>query len=143
MDARTIPIASVLSQLSAQRASAARTATVVAETMHAIHVALAPIIGDQGMSALYRRSLFLTTRDVPWAGSPQSETGASDGYAALQSALSQQNATEALRVAESLFSNLYTILVSLIGVALTQRLLHPMFDILPNGNPVQENTHEQ
>ncbi|MET0807604.1 MAG: hypothetical protein ABWX93_02480 [Pseudoxanthomonas sp.] len=40
-------------------AGADRIAAVVAANMHAIHLALAPIIGDRGVSALYRRALAL------------------------------------------------------------------------------------
>lgn len=142
MDARSNTIASALSQLVAEGAGADRIAAVVAEKMHAIHSALAPIIGDQGVSALYRRCLFLVVQDATRAAPFYSSAGGSDDYAALQSALTHQQPAEALKIAEALFANLYRILVSLIGVALTERLLYPMFDTSPNGNAVQENPHE-
>lgn len=142
MDANSNTIASALSHLAAQGASPERIAVVVAGKMHAIHSALAPIIGDQGVSALYRRCLFLVVQDATRAAPFFSSTGGSDDYAALQSALTQQQAAEALKIAKALFANLYRILVSLIGVALTERLLYPMFDTPPNGNAVQEIPHE-
>ena len=94
------------------------------------------------MSALYRRCLFLVFQDATRAAPFYSSAGGSDDYAALQSALTQQPAAEALRIAETLFANLHRILVSLIGAALTERLLHPMYDTSPNGTAVQENPHE-
>ena len=142
MDAKPDSIASALSRLAADGAGADRIAAVVAGKMHAVHSALAPIIGDQGVSALYRRCLFLVVQDATRADPFYSSAGGSEDYAALQSALTQQQAAEALKIAEALFAHLYRILVSLIGVALTKRLLYPMFDTSPNGNAVQENPHE-
>ena len=59
IEARSDAIASVLSELALDDAGADRIAAVVAANMHAIHLALAPIIGDRGVSALYRRALAL------------------------------------------------------------------------------------
>ena len=97
MDPKPATIASVLSQLATDAAPADRIAAVAAERMHAIHLALAPIIGERGVSALYRRSLLLAARDTSWAGFPQASAEAGDDYSALQSAIAQQ--TDALRSA--------------------------------------------
>lgn len=142
MDAESNTIASALSRLATNKAGADRVAALAAEKMHAIHLALAPIIGDRGVSALYRRSLFLISRDAPWANALHDEDSAGNDYATLQSAITQQSADDALRITEALFTTLYTVLVSLIGAALTERLLHPMFDTSSNGRAVQETPHE-
>jgi len=142
MEVRSGSIASVLAQLASDDAGADRIAAAVAENMHAIHLALAPIIGDRGVSALYRRSLLLAARDVPGAPSFHAAADADNDYATLQSALAQQAAADAAVIAQALFSHLYTILASLIGAALTERLLHPMFDTSANGHAVQELPHE-
>jgi hypothetical protein len=142
MDAKSDTIASTLSRLAVNEANADLVAAVAAEKMHAIHLALAPIIGDRGVSALYRRSLFLISRDASWADALHGEDSAGDDYAALQSAIAQQPAGDALRITEALFTTLYTVLVSLIGAALTERLLHPMFDTSSNGQAAQETPHE-
>jgi hypothetical protein len=142
MDANPDTIASALSQLAANGAGADRVAALAAEKMRAIHLALAPIIGDRGVSALYRRSLFLIARHAAWASLLHDDEGTSNDYAALQSAIAQQPSSDALKVTEALFETLYTVLVSLIGAALTERLLHPMFDTSSNGHAVQETPHE-
>lgn len=142
MDAKSHSIASVLSRLGTEGAGAARIASVAAEKMHAIHLALAPVIGDKGVLALYRRSLFLISRDVPCAASFYREAHESNHYATLQATIAEKSASDALCIAEALFENIHAVLVSLIGAALTERLLHPMFDTSPNGNAVQEAPHE-
>lgn len=142
VDANSDTIASALSQLAASGAGADRVAALAAEKMHAIHLVLAPIIGNRGVSALYRRSLFLIARDASWASFLQGEEGANNDYAALQSAIAQQPSSDALKITEALFTTLYTVLVSLIGAELTERLLHPMFDSSSNGDAVQETPHE-
>lgn len=142
MESKPATIAFVLSQLAAEAARADRIAAVAAERMHAIHQALAPIIGERGVSALYRRSLLLAARSTSWEGFAQGPAEAGDDYSALQSAIGQQSDALALDIAQALFSHLYTVLVSLIGAALTQRLLHPMFDPSANGQAVQETPHE-
>lgn len=142
MEAKSDTIASALSRLATNEAGADRVAAVAAEKMRAIHLALAPVIGDQGVSALYRRCLFLISRDASWAEALDGEDGAGSDYATLQLAIAQQSAGEALRVTEALFTTLHTVLVSLIGVALTERLLHPMFETSSNGHAVQETPHE-
>lgn len=142
MEAKPDTIASALSRLAAEGAGADRIAAVVAEKMHALHLALAPIIGDRGVSALYRRSLFLISQDASWADSLHGEDSAGNDYATLQSAIAQQPAGDALRIAEALFTTLHAVLVSLIGAALTERLLHPMFDPTASGHAVQETPHE-
>ncbi|NDK38467.1 hypothetical protein DT603_06375 [Pseudoxanthomonas gei] len=111
--------------------------------MHAVHLALAPIIGDRGVSALYRRSLLLAAREVAGAEGFHRTADASDDYATLQSALAQQSGADAATLGQALFRHLYIILASLIGEALTGRLLQPMFDTSSNGHAVQELPNEQ
>lgn len=135
-------IASALSRLTADEAGADRFAALAAEKMHAIHLALAPIIGERGVSALYRRSLFLIGQDTPWINELYGQADAGTDYATLQSAVARQPAADALRITGRLFTTLYSVLVSLIGAALAERLLHPMFEPSPNGHAVQEIPHE-
>lgn len=142
MDTNPDTIAAALSRLAANGAGADRVAALAAEKMRAIHSALAPIIGDRGVSALYRRSLFLVARHASWADFLHAEADASSDYAALQSAIAQQPSSDAFKVTEAFFETLYTVLVSLIGTELTERLLHPMFNTSPNGHAVQETPHE-
>lgn len=142
MDTNPGTIAAALSRLAANGADADRVAALAAEKMRAIHFALAPIIGDRGVSALYRRSLFLIARRASWADLLHDEDSASSDYAALQSAIAQQPSSDAFKVTEAFFETLYAVLVSLIGTELTERLLHPMFDTSSNGHAVQETPHE-
>ena len=142
MDAKSATIASAISQLATDGAGADRVAAFAAESMHAIHLALTPIIGDRGVAALYRRSLLLTGRDAPWVCSSYGDSGTCNDYATLQAAMAQQPAADALRIAQALFDNLYSILATLIGAALTERLLYPMFDTSAIGDAVQEHPNE-
>ncbi|MCR6700302.1 MAG: hypothetical protein NVV68_03650 [Dokdonella sp.] len=142
MDAHSNSIASVLTQLKKDSADAVRVAVVVVEKMQAIHAALAPVIGDRGVSALYRRSLFLMGREAAWAQSLYAQGEIAGDYTSLRSAISGQTDAEALSSAEAIFSNIFDVLVDLIGTALTERLLQPIYHTPPAGTPSRKISHD-
>ena len=90
---------------------------------------LAPFIGDQGVFLLYRRSLHLSRPNHPMLA-PLSEIAQTPvGYAdfsGLKSALERGAPATAEEASRALFSTFTGLLNSLIGEALTTRLLAPV-----------------
>ena len=114
------------------------TASVVASIVASwveIDAALTPIIGQQGVTALYKRSVHLTARTHPWlaavldSSSSDSSAGSDAGadMDALRIVFQRQNATVASAAGETLLRTFFELLTSLIGASLTERLLHSVW----------------
>ncbi|WP_232109212.1 MULTISPECIES: hypothetical protein [Pseudomonas] len=85
--------------------------------------ALTPIIGQQGVAALYRRSFHLCVSTHPRLAATFDSVPAAMDLLALKSVLVEQNETDALFFGEVLLTTLYELLTTLIGPSLTARLL--------------------
>jgi hypothetical protein len=84
---------------------------------------LALLIGDGGVRALTARSLHLVQRDFPWAARAQ-EPDASEGpFAQLGFSLARQEPAVATEAAAAALATLGGLLETLIGEALTMRVL--------------------
>jgi hypothetical protein len=119
--------------------SSAEVANLVARAFLGIDQALAPIVGQRGVAALYRRSLHLCRPTAPWL--PVAADGADHtvfvdsamDMASLNSALASRTAVEAALAGTQLLESLCTLLNSLIGESLTERLLRPVWATLLSG----------
>ncbi|MCF5053922.1 hypothetical protein GIW50_02795 [Pseudomonas syringae] len=85
--------------------------------------ALAPVIGQQGVAALYRRSFHLCVSNPPRLAVSNDSVPAALDLLALKSILVEQNETDARLFGEALLTTLYELLTTLIGPSLTARLL--------------------
>lgn len=114
-------------------ASSEQVAALVASTFQSVAQALAPIVGQRGMSALYRRSLHLSRSAHPWlpAGSQDSESDMD--VAALTLALAARSSAEAAAAGIQLLEGFRALLTTLIGESLTERLLRPVWATLLSG----------
>ena len=109
-----------------------------------INAALMPIIGHQGVAALYKRSANLTARTHPWLGAAidtgngnGNDSGGNGGSSAsndnvvdldaLRSVFMRQDAVIASATAEEFLRNFFELLTNLIGTSLTERLLHSVW----------------
>lgn len=111
------------------------------ETDHAIakwrdiENVLAPIIGQRGVAALYRRSLFLTRNSHPWLAAVYEDSLQPGDYTILRAALVQHANRKAANAA--LMQTFCSLLSSMIGESLTQRLLrtvtHRTHDVATEG----------
>jgi len=109
-------------------------------TWQTLHTGLAPIIGQRGVAALIRRSLYLTRDAHPWLF-PVCDTAAGhDLLAPLRSALLLQTAPEAASAHSALLGNFRDLLATLIGESLTERLLRPALDHTSSGPAAQDIT---
>lgn len=87
-----------------------------------VQAALAPIVGERGVAALYKRSLHLACGDHPWLNAAF-EDDVPLLFDALRRALAQRTAAEAAAGHGALLQLFHDLLTSLIGSSLTERLL--------------------
>src|SRR5688572_23668545 len=113
-------------QLIAQDADAAQIAEKAVCAWRAVEAALAPIIGQRAVAALYKRSVALVHADYPWlmareAGSLRNRQ--SDDFDLLRTMLSQQSSSNAMAAHWALLRTFRSLLAGLVGESLTERLL--------------------
>ena len=104
-----------------------------------IDEALTPIIGVRGVAALHGRSLFLTAHAFPWIGTRRDGVQMAMDLESLRLALASQTASDALHGATALFDAFNDLLASMVGTALTERLLRTVWDT-PYGGPAAQDT---
>lgn len=102
-----------------------------------IHAALAPVIGDRGVAALYRRSLSLTRRSYPWFESVTDSACENQIFGCLVEELSQHSAADAAVANGALLQTFNDLLATLVGASLTRRLMEPVWNALSSGAAAQ------
>jgi len=121
-------------------ATAAQVADAVGAIWLEIDHALHPIIGRRGVAALYGRSMKLTAAAYPWMAPGYQSTLFAVDPAALKSALARQTAAEAAAGGSALFQSFHDVISSLIGAALTDRLLRSVWDHPSGASSAQDTT---
>lgn len=117
----------------------ARTADLAIATWRKIDDALWPIIGHAGMAALFKRGLYLAGADQPALMAMVEDEIAPGDFALLRETLAQQSSAQAAAAMQAaLLKTFLDLLTSLIGAALTERLLRSVWDNNPSsGEAVQ------
>lgn len=134
---------SALAQLAANGVDPEQIADIALSTWRGVDAALSPIVGQRGVAALYKRSLYLTKAEYPCLA-PVYEGELEPGeFATLQLALSQQTSSNAADANGALLQTFHELLVKLIGAALTDQLLRTVvdplsFDNSSSGDAVQD-----
>lgn len=118
-------------------ADIARIAQAIISTLRDMEVALTPIIGQQGVAALYRRSLHLCASTHPRLAITRDKVPTGMDLTALKSVIVEQSDADALFFGEVLLTTFYDLLSTLIGPSLTARLLRGMWE------PSMSDTHSQ
>ena len=111
----------------AEHRNSALIADAADEHWHAIHKALSPIIGIQGVVSLYRRSVFLARVRYNWLREPDSSEVLSQPLDSLRAALVPQSSDDAVAAQLALLQIFNDLLEHLIGTSLTDRLLDPVW----------------
>ena len=119
-------------------ADAAKIAADVIAVWHEIDGALHPIVGQRGVTSLYKRSLHLTSPAYPWLVGLQDDIQATMDLAALQSVLVRQSSADAAAAGGDLLQTFHELLASLVGASLTERLLRSIGAPSPSGPPAQD-----
>lgn len=107
---------------------------------HAVRAALVPVIGLQGVAALYRRSHFLARREFEWlASDADADPSPANPFDGLRVALMQQPGSRAASAQIAMLQIFNDLLTSLIGSPLTDRLLASVWEI-PSAGPATEES---
>lgn len=134
---------SMMQAIFARESAAAGDASRVAEMAVAIWkdagVALSPILGQFGVDALFKRSIYLAVRAHPFLASVVENKEQPDVLAALQVVLAQQPSTTAVAANIDLLQRFQDLLIALIGLSLTERLLRSVCDG-PSSVPAEQDT---
>jgi hypothetical protein len=112
---------------------AEQVANVATATWLSIYIALSPIIGQQGVAAIYKKSLSLVRRDYPWLMCAQECKRTAGDFRALRTTLALQPSSTALDAHRSLVGVFYNLIRHLIGNELAERLLQHVIDHNLNG----------
>jgi hypothetical protein len=128
MQAEAQGIQPMFAHLATGSADAVRIAELAVSIWNDVGDALAPIIGQSGVDALIKRSIYLTRTAHPCLQGIDENVLPSDGLAALRAVLEQQERTAAIAVNAALLQNFHKVLITLIGASLTERLLRPVWE---------------
>ena len=96
-------------------------------TWRDIWIELSPVIGPAGVAALFQRSLFLQAVEYPWLANV-SEPPLRGEFDTLRGELLRQTKADAAAANDALLQTLVQVLSTLIGAALTMRLLQPVWE---------------
>jgi len=121
-------IAAALAKRSGSSPDAKHTADATITVWEDFATALTPIIGRQGVSALYNRSVALTAQIHPWLASCRASEDHSVDLHAFQSVIALQSDENAAAGTDALLQTFYDVLVSLIGSPLCEQLLTSVRD---------------
>ena len=123
-----------------------RNSTLIAdaadEHWHAIHRALSPIIGVQGVVSLYRRTVNLARARYAWLREPDSSEPLSKPLDSLRAAFLKQSPDDAAAAQLALLQIFNDLLEHLIGNSLTDRLLDAVWQDAQCPRDGDRNTQE-
>jgi hypothetical protein len=119
-------------------ANSARLADAAVSQWQAIDAALALVIGNLGVAALYHRSLFLSLKTHPWLDHERSPDVLD--LPALRALLAAREVAEVSEASATLLRTFRELLASLVGAPLAERLLGPVWSQTPAGTAGQDTT---
>lgn len=117
---------SLLAQRAAPNADAAHIAEAMVAIWQDIDVALRPMLGQQGVVALYKRSIYLTGKSHPWLTELHDRAAAAMNLDELREAVAHKDNAVALEGSDAMLQTFHELLASLLGSSLTERLLRPV-----------------
>lgn len=100
--------------------------------------ALHPVIGHGGAAALFHRSMRLNAVEHPWLAHGLSMSTTTVDRVALEALMRQRPAAESAAAGEALFRQFHGLLASLVGDALTERLLRNVWPPTSNAPAAQD-----
>lgn len=133
-------IATTLADRVENGANAAQIADAIVSAWQEIETVLSPIVGQRGVAMLYKRSLYLIGPAHPWLAGMQEGVQTAVDLAALKSVFAQQSSTDAAAAGVALLQTFYDLLASLVGPALTEQLLRPVWAHFPSGPTAQDTS---
>jgi hypothetical protein len=130
-----------LTQRVAEDANARQIADAIGSMWADIESALQPVLGQRGVAALFKRTLYLTTTRHPWlaalkAGRADSEVDLNE----LTEFFAQQSPAALTEAGWALFAIFRDLLRTLIGARLSERLLQAAWSTSSRATPAQAPT---
>lgn len=119
-------------------ADSATVAAAAVSIWQDVDVALAPIIGQSGVAALYKRSLYLTLVEHPYLVTAYEGSLRAGEFVGLNTALAQQTPADALAATIALLNTFHDLLTHLIGGSLFERLLRSVWDKPSSGDAAKD-----
>lgn len=138
MQADAHGIKALLARRAGEGADAATIAAAALLIWRDVDQALAPIIGQPGVAALYKRSLYLALVEHPCLVTAYEGALRAGDFAGLETTLSQQTSDEASAAIISLLTTFHDLLTHLIGGSLFERLLRSVWDKPSSGNAAKD-----
>jgi hypothetical protein len=132
------PMQEPLARRLADDATPAQVAAAVFAMWEEIDDALSPILGAQGVVALYRRAVHLAGQQHAWLSGRDEGVRTDTGPAVLKSVLAQRSSTEAAEAGCVFLNAFHGLLASLIGPSLTARLLRSVWENFCSGAAAQD-----
>lgn len=125
--------------VAAANADAALVADAAVARWETIRDVLAPLLGQRGVAALYRRTLHIACRAHPCLSDA---VGAHDvaTFLELRKVLSQQPADTAAAATDASLQTFHELLGSLVGEVMTQKLLGTTWSPIFSGSPKQDRS---
>lgn len=115
----------------AHRAGAAADARAVADatigTWRQLESLLAPVIGKQGVDVIFRRALHLSSNRFSWLAFGEEFVDSAVLLASLQARLASRQPDEVAEAGYALLVNFTELLTTLIGEALSERMLRQVW----------------
>ena len=105
------------------QANAEHVAAVLLGICSDITAALEPILGREGVSALFERSLHRTSVDFPWLAEGIQALQSGTGLDGLEPTFARQDPAHAAAGGLAFFDAFYALLSSLVGLSLADQLL--------------------
>ena len=105
-----------------------------------IEAALQPIVGSRGVAALFKRTLHLTAARHAWLATLKSGSDDAVDMGHLTALFTAQQPPVASAAGNALFENFRELLVTLIGVPLSERLLQTAWSNSSSAAPAQDPT---
>jgi len=101
--------------------------------------ALTPILGQEGVAALLKRSLFLSASTYAWLTITPTDDKKSIDLDALKALIANRTAEEATAGSSALFLQFYGLLTNLIGPSLADRILESAWVDPTSGETAQDH----
>jgi hypothetical protein len=131
-------IAAAVAIRAGRHARATEIADVAVGFWREIELVLTPIIGRRGVAALHSRSLFLTAVAHPWLSRPSLDVPETIDHEWLHRVTAARPPLDASAGTTAQLTEFEALLSSMIGSALTVRLLRSVWEPPPSGDAAQD-----
>lgn len=136
----TALLAAALVRRAGEAVPAQRTADAVAGVLHEMEAALEPVVGLRGVAALVERSLHGAATHHAWLAEARDAFDTTRDLARLTQAMGMRTPDEAGAAGATILQSFHDLLVSLVGHALTRRLVGGVWSELLGDQSLQEMT---